>query len=150
MNSFVCESSFQDTTSALDMRRLGKQRIECWQMLMALLGQSTAYANHPATRAWSGYEYSLASFAIACHDEWISRGYKDTTRDRVVQLRTLLSNTGDPWWVTNDRYLNTIRGVLIGKMPEYYGPLWPDVEAMYGKQSWPTATYGVFTNPGDK
>lgn len=64
-------------------------------------------------------------------DEWIKRGYKDTLRPYFVEQfnRLLLKNESswlDPTWLTNEFCLSH-RSNLIRKMPEHYGPMWPDV-----------------------
>lgn len=43
---------FIDTAKILDYRRLGKQRVETWQVLLALGGKSKGWVNHPAVRMW--------------------------------------------------------------------------------------------------
>jgi hypothetical protein len=142
LNTFVCEPYFGLAAHRLDRARLGKQRIEVWQILQALAGLSPGWARHPAVLAWAGHEHSLAQFGLACHDEWISRGYRDTTRRRLVSYVRSFPDTGDPWWVGDPTYLAHIRAVLITKDLEWYGPLWPDVVPLEGPQRWPTPVAG--------
>jgi len=50
-------SQYDQTAKCLDVKRLGKQRVETYQILKALLGESKGWRNHPATRMWEGYEF---------------------------------------------------------------------------------------------
>lgn len=136
MNSFVCDEDYDKAAAALDYRRLGKQRVECYQMLAALTGRAVGWRNHPATRAWEGHEKSLAEFAIACHIEWLERGYKDTTLGRMRELAAELPDTDKPWWVSDERWLTNIRGILVMKRPSHYSVHWPTCEPT-SKQLWP-------------
>jgi hypothetical protein len=138
VNTFVCEPTFHDAAFRLDRARLGKQRLEVWQILQALTGASTGWAKHPAVLAWTGHERALARFGLACHDEWIRRRYQDTTRGRLAAYAETLPDTGDPWWIGDPTYLTHVRAVLVAKDPDWYGPQWPDVGPLDGPQWWPT------------
>jgi hypothetical protein len=138
VNTFVCEAAFPASAARLDRQRLGKQRLEVAQMLRALRGETRGWANHPAVLAWTGHERALADFGLACHDEWIRRGYLDTTRGRLADMAATLPDTGVPWWIGDPTYLEHVRGVLVAKDPGHYGPYWPDVQPATGPQWWPT------------
>lgn len=127
MQTFLVSERFIDTAKVLDYRRLGKQRVEAWQILQALSGQSKGWQTHPAVRMWQGYEYALALYGTVVCNEWIARGYKDTMRQRFVDLCACLSNTGRPEWTYDEAFHQAHRSNLIRKFPEYYGPLFPGV-----------------------
>ena len=74
--------SFKKVAECLDYRRLGKQRVETWQIYRALTGQSTGWVNHPATKMWRGYKQALLYYGICMCREWIKRGYNDTMLPR--------------------------------------------------------------------
>lgn len=59
MQTFLPYQSFSDSASALDRQRLGKQRVEAWQILQALTGASRGWAHHPAAKMWRGFERAL-------------------------------------------------------------------------------------------
>ena len=59
MQTFLPFSDFEKSAKALDYRRLGKQRIEAYQIWKVLTGQTTAWKNHPAVKMWQGYEQAL-------------------------------------------------------------------------------------------
>ena len=99
VNTFVPYPDFTRSAQVLDYRRLGKQRVEAWQILQALLGLTKGWVNHPASQLWRGHEKALCEYGIAICDEWISRGYKDTLRPKFIALHADLPATGLPeWW----------------------------------------------------
>ena len=119
-------SDFTAAAKSLDYRRLGKQRVESWQIYRALMNQSKGWRNHPAVKMWEGYEAALVQYGLAMCDEWIARGYKDTMRPRFVELAALHSWSGLPKWMDDSKFINSHRSNLIRKMPDVYGELWPD------------------------
>jgi hypothetical protein len=126
MQTFVpYGTDFKANAAVLDRQRLGKQRVEAWQILNALQGRSKGWVNHPATRMWRGYEAALCDYAIAMCDEWLVRGYTDTMRQRFVDLLT--DDPVKPGWLLRSDVKESHRSNLIRKMPDHYGPLWPAV-----------------------
>ena len=130
MQTFLTDYDFATVAKTLDYRRLGKQRVECKQILMALTGASTGWRNHPATKMWRGHEEMLCNYALTMCEEWVRRGYKDTLTDWFCDAWQEL-HTSPPtriWmdWLTDDLILSH-RSNLIRKAPEHYAPLWPDV-----------------------
>lgn len=77
MQTFLPYPDFEKTARCLDWRRLGKQRVECMQILNALRGASKGWINHPAVRMWRGFEDALETYQAAIIDEWVRRGYKN-------------------------------------------------------------------------
>ena len=43
---------YMTTASQLDNKRLGKQRVEAYQIIRALTGESQGWIHHPATKMW--------------------------------------------------------------------------------------------------
>lgn len=119
MQTFLPYPNFQKSAECLDNKRLGKQRVEVYQILRTLTGKSTGWANHPAVKMWRGYETSLAVYGYWCCIEWISRGYKDTLKPEFeAVVRT--TNTADPDWITDVRVHESHRSNLLRKMPLWY------------------------------
>ena len=56
MQTFLPYRSMSESVRCLDYRRLGKQRVEAFQILNALAGKSKGWTSHPATKMWRGYE----------------------------------------------------------------------------------------------
>lgn len=84
-NDFVADAI------CLDNQRLGKQRVECLQILNTLIGHSTGWASHPAVRMWDGYEDALVWYGLVICQEWRLRGFRDTCTEK------LLSAAGGIW-----------------------------------------------------
>ena len=126
MQTFLPYQDFELSAKCLDYRRLGKQRVECKQILMALTGQSKGWVNHPATRMWRGYEGALTDYAIHVCREWKSRGYMDSLenwfRDVPIPEKTLWY----PKWLSEDFCLSH-QSNLVRKFPEHYRKYFPDV-----------------------
>jgi len=125
MQTFLPEFSPKQIATVLDYRRLGKQRVEVFQLLRANLDVSLGWKNHPAAVMWRGFEPALAHYGIAMCDEWIARGYKDTCRQKILDL--IAPNTQYPEWWGRDDVVISHRSNLIRKAPEFYKSLWPDV-----------------------
>lgn len=127
MQTFLPYPSLIESARALDRQRLGKQRVETWQILRALTGASSGWAHHPAVVMWRGSERALCVYGITVCDEWIRRGYQDTMRERFAfALQTFIGPTTPPWLGDEDFHLSH-QSNLIRKLPGHYGPLFPGV-----------------------
>jgi predicted DNA-binding transcriptional regulator AlpA len=121
MQTFMPDSDFKGVAKSLDNKRLGKQRVEAFQILKALRGEygtTGAWVNHPATTMWRNHIGALCDYGIEICLEWKNRGFDDS-----LLYKFLDSNTGDhtkPWWV-NDRILHiTHQSNLLRKDWDYY------------------------------
>lgn len=129
MNTFLPYSDFTESAKVLDYRRLGKQRVECYQILNTLR-YGSRWSNHPAVLMWFGYETALCKYGYAICDEWINRGYIDNTKSKILEhdwhylnLYTLIKY---PLWLGNEDFHKSHRSNLLRKYPEYYRKFWPD------------------------
>lgn len=133
MQTFLCgsydlgpETLFWTTATMLDMKRLGKQRVEAYQILLTNLLGRKAWRNHPAVRMWRSYEYALAKYGIAMCNEWILRGYKDTLKEKFQAIIEWLpedSPTYPTWLCRQDIAMSVIwshRDALLAKDPSHY------------------------------
>ncbi len=123
MQTFVPYSDFAHSAQVLDYRRLGKQRVEALQILQALVPvagrKSHGWRNHPATKMWQDNIYGLAAYGIAVCDEWISRGYKDTVRGKI--LAHFPPDSDDlPFWWGDERVHSSHRANLLRKDFPFY------------------------------
>ena len=85
MQTFLPYPDFAESARALDRQRLGKQRVEAYQIVRALLaGSNAGWANHPAVRMWRGHGLALVAYTLVMCDEWVARGYKDSVRQKVL------------------------------------------------------------------
>lgn len=128
MQTFLPYPSFEESARVLDYRRLGKQRVEAWQIYQTIIGQSKGWANHPAVRMWQNHPHVLLSYGIAMCDEWIRRGYKDTMKmrffDEAVNFGVLIFNgkykNELPKWLGNQAFHASHKSNLMRKDMEYY------------------------------
>jgi len=128
MQTFLPYPDFEKTACSLDRMRLGKQRVETFQILKALRDESNGWRNHPATRMWDGYEDALAVYGIAICQEWIGRGYKDTMLERFEdRLTRNRKHVHYPWWIGDEDFHISHQSNLVRKMPEFYEPQFPGI-----------------------
>ena len=128
MNTFLPYSSFDKSLKDLDMKRLGKQRVEGFQILRSLTGLSNGkgWRNHPCTLMWKGNEILLAHYTIASCDIWLDRGYKDSLREQVYEILNQIPGSKEemhevPWWLGNEDFHKSHQSNLKRKDPIHYG-----------------------------
>lgn len=126
MQTFVPYSNIQQCAAVLDRQRLGKQRVETFQLLRTNCGLVNGWRNHPAAKMWLGHEAGLIAYGVAICDEWISRGYKDTCRDKILAFGEADFSDMPPWW--GDKIIHSShRSALLRKSPEWYSQYgWSD------------------------
>ena len=118
MQTFIPYTDFDECARALDYRRLGKQRVECKQILNAIERGSGGWSNHPATRMWRGYEPALRQYMRAVILEWIARGYKNNMEIPDPEDYEL-----PPWWGREEIHASH-RSALLEKDFEFYYDKW--------------------------
>jgi hypothetical protein len=140
MQTFVpLTESYDDIAKVLDNKRLNKQALEGWQILMVLLeldpqGEfrpAKGWKNHPAVKMWRGYEMDLYVYIQAMVKEWKSRGYNSTIGDkaratilRAMDLEIVKGPSTPPPWVRNMSLFKDVasshRTALLSKDYEWY------------------------------
>jgi hypothetical protein len=132
---------FAETAKALDDKRLNKQALEAWQILMTNLQLNPdgtrrnghGWRNHPATLMWTGCEAALLEYIQGMVAEWHSRGHQSTIAVKAQQTHAhaLEKNLVPPevvypqWLVELDRcqiVVDTHRKALAVKNWEHYKP----------------------------
>lgn len=129
MQTFLPYPSYVDSAQALDDRRLGKQRVECLQIVKALKLPSYGWKSHPAVRMWRDYEGQLFVYSGIVCSVWRRRGFKDTCLSKIMAYRTCSDaelEAPNPPWLTPD-FCRAHQSNLIRKDPAYYGPQFPGV-----------------------
>lgn len=125
MQTFLPYPSYADSARALDYRRLGKQRVECKQILLAMSKTEGGWRNHPATRMWRNHEIELCWYSLAMCDEWIARGYQDTLSPFFLSIYGDFMadgrNEAPPAWLGDEAFHASHRSNLLRKDPEFYG-----------------------------
>lgn len=118
MQTFLPYDNFIDSVKVLDYRRLGKQRVETFQVLNILLErtESKGWRNHPVTRMWTGYEEALKLYQNYTILEWIDRGYNNTMKFEEIDHSSIVY----PLWFGQDLFHRSHRSNLLRKDYEYY------------------------------
>jgi hypothetical protein len=147
MQTFLPYPDFSKSATVLDYRRLGKQRVECKQLLSALgyainetgvleqvVNPKAGWANHPAAKMWRGYEVALAYYQLAMILEWKRRGYNNTMLTVNMDNAVLFMN---PPWLGDEAFHSSHRSNLLRKDPAHYGQFgWTDDPT--AEYIWPT------------
>lgn len=119
MQTFLPFDSFALSAQCLDNKRLGKQRVEAWQIFQALRN-GTAWQNHPAVRMWRGHEQALLKYGRTICLVWRAKGFKDTLLERFeAELKG--ETVYPPWW-GNKRLHDSHKMRLFEKDPIFYAP----------------------------
>ena len=135
MQTFLPYPDPRASAAVLDDRRLGKQRVETFQVLRALTWPTYGWKHHPVVRMWRGFVPALVSYGLACIDEWRSRGHADATRAALLEFTDAaepdwdeLNDTGAvPPWVGDEALHLSHRSALVRKEPEHYRDLFGDI-----------------------
>lgn len=114
MQTFLPYRDFVMSARCLDNRRLGKQRVEAFQLLDAINGL-TKWRHHPAARMWRGYEQALRQYLRCCITEWVDRGYRNAMVVPEEQDAEM------PWWLGDERLHSSHRSNLLRKQRAHYG-----------------------------
>ena len=129
MQTFLPYADFSESAKVLDMKRLGKQRVETLQIMKALLDPSYGWQNHPAVKMWRGHEMYLFIYQEAICNEWTSRGYKDTCLEKTRALIEQQNvGIGKPSWLGREDIHESHRSNLTRKFPEWYSQFWDESE----------------------
>jgi hypothetical protein len=142
MQTFVpiATTEFHEIAKVLDNKRLNKQALEGWQILMNLLEldpenkprTSKGWSNHPAVKMWRGSERALLLYILAMTDEWKLRGFKTTIAEKAENtmwyaLMTRPNQYGvwtyPDWMLDKDKFEEMAashRRALLAKDYEWY------------------------------
>lgn len=90
----LCKRSYRiailkKSAKCLDDKRLGKQRVEAWQILKG------DFQNHPASKMWRGCQAALITYIDAITSEWVSRGFDDNVWAKVIEYCSVNTITKD-------------------------------------------------------
>lgn len=161
MQTFLPFESFDDSAACLDMRRLGKQRVEGYQLLLQLCGVRMVDFpvwvprlggwNHPAMAMWAGHEIQLVEYISAMCREWTKRGYKDSCLEKSVFVLNIVKQndwlTEKPDWVFDDKVRKTHRSNLLLKDFDFYKTIFPEdvpqSNEKYLDYIWPKTTFNM-------
>lgn len=118
MQTFLPYPDFAKSAACLDPKRLGKQRVEAFQIHNTLTGKSNGWVNHPATKMWRGYEVALAAYFNVMRAEWIRRNYNNTMAEMHIPAIPYVVEM-PPWFGDKD-FHSSHRSNLLRKDPIWY------------------------------
>lgn len=123
MQIFLPYPNFRDSLRVLDNKRLGKQRVETYQILSAILKRpkldGTPYKgwlNHPCTVMWKNHVPALKLYMNYAIAEWMVRGFKNTMNfEQLIESQIVI-----PPFIGNERFHSSHRANLLKKEPDFY------------------------------
>ncbi len=124
MQTFLPDPDFTESLRMIDKQRLGKQRVEAYQILRVLMfpDQAKGWKRHPAVLMWTGHVDALKLYYNLSLLEWRGRGCMN---------RMLMYPSGTepemPWWMGRPEFHLAHQSNLVRKAPDFYGPLFPGV-----------------------
>ena len=123
MQIFLPYSDMTKSLQTLDNKRLGKQRVETYQIISAITRRpkldGTPYKgwlNHPCTVMWKDYVPALQNYLNLSITEWINRGFKNTMKIEQIDYDKIVL----PPFIGNERFHSSHRANLLKKEPEFY------------------------------
>lgn len=120
MQTFLPYADFAASAEVLDSSRLGKQRVEAYQIVRTLDGVTKGWRHHPAVRMWRGYEGALVDYGLTMCLEWTRRGRIDTVHDKLL-AHARPAGTAVPAWLGDELFHASHRSNLLRKDPGWYG-----------------------------
>ncbi|ADG89578.1 hypothetical protein TBS_29200 [Thermobispora bispora] len=139
MQTFLPYPGFAATARVLDLRRLGRQRVEALMVLRALTVPGYGWQHHPAVRMWEGYEEALARYGLEICAAWAALGHTDTCAAAICdrlradfgiaapRTQAELGAAGDlPPWLGDPAFHRSHRSALLRKNPGHYRRYFPD------------------------
>lgn len=131
MQTFLPYPDFQKSLQALDSRRLGKQRVEAYQIIRTIK-YGGGWSHHPAVKMWRGHINALKLYYNLSLDEWIIRGYRNRMKKMAVR-----GKISYPPWFGNENFHAAHRSNLLRKDKTFYSRFqWkesPDLPYLWGK-----------------
>lgn len=123
MQTFMPFPTFEQSLKILDDKRLGKQRVECLQILKTITQDRDGWRNHPAVSMWRGLVPALVEYTLCACEIWVARGFKDSVADKIYfNYSDIISNDQIviPSWCRDPRVLDSHKAMLYKKDPVYY------------------------------
>ena len=133
MQTFLPLLRFKDSAAVLDDKRLGKQRVECKQILLCLgvpvgdhvpVPGGSKWRNHPAVLMWADHIIALVVYSAVICREWRRRGFKDTLHPQFMacyaSLRPATVRAPYPPWFGEPEFHARHRSNLLRKDYRYY------------------------------
>ena len=140
MQTFLPYAGFVESARVLDVRRLGKQRVETIQVLRGLTVVGYGWRHHPAVAMWAGYEEALVRYGLDICAVWCELDNADTCATTLVadlaqatgltapRTQPDLAAAGEmPPWLGDPDFHRSHQSALLRKDPAHYRPMFGDV-----------------------
>jgi len=135
VQTFLPYPDFIESSKALDVKRLGKQRVKAMQLLDALRVRQdweplapARIHNHPACLMWKGHEMVLYVYTMQMCTEWRHEGHNDTVFNKILRMQLPYGSASNPWWYGNEKFHRSHRISLLWKYYNYYNKLFTNKE----------------------
>lgn len=122
MQTFLPYPDIRKSLQVLDNKRLGKQRVEAYQIISAITGRKKldgtpykGWINHPCSVMWRNYVPALKYYMNECISEWESRGFKNNMKKEEVP-----ETFEYPFWFGDSRFHDSHKSNLLKKDVEFY------------------------------
>ena len=122
MQIFLPYPSFKQSLKVLDNKRLGKQRVETYQIISAITQRpkldGTPYKgwlNHPCTIMWKNHVGALKHYLNLSISEWVARGFENT-----MQFEDVPAEFEYPTFIGFEKFHSSHRANLLKKDPIFY------------------------------
>jgi len=122
MQTFLPYSDFRESLKVLDDKRLGKQRVEAFQIISAITGRPRkdgkpykGWVNHPCSIMWGNHVNALKLYYNLSIDEWVRRGFNNTMKHEPIRGKVIV-----PDWVGIEFFHSSHRSNLLRKDLVYY------------------------------
>jgi hypothetical protein len=139
VQTFLPHPDFEQSARALDVKRLGKQRVECLQVVRGLTVPTYGWRHHPAVKMWRGHLEALGRYTLTCCEVWTEGGRADTCAATVVldlsaagvthiRSEAELREAGAmPYWLGDPDFHRSHRSALLRKDRPFYRHQFGDV-----------------------
>lgn len=122
MQTFLPYSDIEQSLEVLDNKRLGKQRVEAYQIISAITSRpkldGTPYKgwlNHPCSVMWRHHVPLLKHYYNMCIDEWVLRGFKNSMKHERIN-----EEIEYPVWWGNQLFHDSHKSNLLRKDLNHY------------------------------
>jgi hypothetical protein len=135
VQTFLPYPGFARSAAVLDVRRLGKQRVEALQVARGLRRPDYGWRHHPVVRMWRGFDEALLCYAVAITRRWRTLGFADTVLDTLLaeaprpprSQTDLARRRRLPPWLGTPAFHRSHQSALVRKDPVHYRQFFPDV-----------------------
>lgn len=132
MQTFLPFPSFAESAAVLDGPRLGKQRVETFQLLRAHTVPDYGWRHHPAAKMWAHRLPALVAYGLAMVDEWVARGHADTVRAQLTAFAPEVDRMPQelirmPDWLGDEAFHLSHQSNLVRKDPPFYRAVFGDI-----------------------